>query len=332
MPRRRLPITREVEDGRFVYRMSGRRITARREIERIEALAIPPAWTDVEISRSASAKVLARGTDAAGRTQAIYHPAYRRRMERRKFDRMVRFAEALPRLRARVDRDLSRRRLSRDRVTACVIRLIDRELFRVGSAEYAKRYSSYGITTLRGRHVRVNSESVEFDFVGKSGKRHRRRIRDQRVARLISRLNELPGPDVFRFFDEDDVVHPLRAKHVNAYVKRHLGAEFSAKDFRTWGATVIAVSALLDADPEELEHPRRAAAAARDAVRAAAEVLGNTPAVTRSSYVDPRVLEAFEDPAAVRRLQRARARMRPRRYLSEEERCALLLLRGARLR
>lgn len=327
--RRRLPITREVEDGAFVYRLRGRRIGSRRELERLDALAIPPAWTEVEIARSPSAKVLARGLDAAGRTQAIYHPAFRRRMDRRKFDRVVRFGEALPQLRARVDRDLRRRRLNRDRVTACVIRLIDRELFRVGNAEYAERYRSYGITTLRARHVRVSSDSVEFDFTGKSGRRQRRRVRDPRVARLLGRLNELPGRDVFRFFDEDDVVHPLRARHVNAYVKRHMGAEFSAKDFRTWGGTLIVVRALLESDAEELSDPRRAAAAARAAVREASEILGNTTAVTRSSYVDPRVLAAFEDPAAVERLQRARARLAPRRHLSAEERCALLLLRGS---
>jgi DNA topoisomerase-1 len=325
--RRRLPITREVEDGVAVYRLGGRRIGSRREIERLDALAIPPAWTEVEIARSPSAKVLARGLDAAGRTQAIYHPAFRQRMDRRKFDRVVRFGEALPRLRARVDRDLRRRRLDRDRVTACVIRLIDRELFRVGNTEYAARHRSYGITTLRAKHVRVSADSVEFDFTGKSGRRQRRRVRDPRVARLLGRLNELPGREVFRFFDEDDVVHPLRARHVNAYVKRHLGAEFSAKDFRTWGGTLIVVQALLEADAEDLSDQRLAAAAARAAVREAAEILGNTPAVTRSSYIDPRALAAFENPNAVERLQRARARMRPRRYLSVEEQSALALLR-----
>lgn len=330
--RRRLPITREVEDGAFVYRLGGRRIRARREIERLDALAIPPAWTDVEIARSPSAKVLARGHDAAGRTQAIYHPAFRRRMERRKFDRIARFGEALPRLRARVDRDLRRRRLSRDRVTACVIRLIDRELFRVGNAEYAQRHRSYGVTTLRTRHVRVSNGSVEFDFTGKSGRRHRRRVRDPRVARLLARLGELPGHEVFHFLDDDEAVLPLRASHVNAYVKRHAGAEFSAKDFRTWGGTLIVVRALLAADAEELSDPRRSAAAARAAVREAAELLGNTAAVTRSSYIDPRALAAFEDPELVGRLQRARARLRPRRSLSADERCALLLLSGSKRR
>ncbi|QBE48226.1 DNA topoisomerase IB [Leucobacter triazinivorans] len=330
--RRRLPITREVEHGAFVYRLGGRRIRARREIERLDALAIPPAWTDVEIARSPSAKVLARGHDAAGRTQTIYHPAFRRRMERRKFDRIARFGEALPRLRARVDRDLRRRRLSRDRVTACVIRLIDRELFRVGNAEYAQRHRSYGVTTLRTRHVRVSNGSVEFDFTGKSGRRHRRSVRDPRVARLLARLGELPGHEVFHFLDDDEAVHTLRASHVNAYVKRHAGAEFSAKDFRTWGGTLIVVRALLAADAEELSDPRGSAAAARAAVQEAAELLGNTAAVTRSSYIDPRALAAFEDPELVRRLQRARARLRARRSLSADERCALLLLSGSKRR
>ncbi len=327
--RRRLPITRELADGSFVYRLNGRRITRQREIERIDALAIPPAWTDVEIARSPSAKVLARGVDAAGRTQAIYHPSFRRRRDREKFDRVLRFAERLPRLRARVDRDLRRRTLGRDRVVACVIRLIDQEFFRVGNPEYARRYRSYGVTTLRQKHVRASAAAVTFDFIGKSGKRHLRRVRDPRVARIIARLAEMPGQDIFRFFDEDGIVRNVESRHVNDYVKRHAGEEFTAKDFRTWGGTLLAASALLALDPEELSTPSRSAAAMRRIVREVAERLGNTPAVTKSSYIDPRVFDAAEDRERLERVRSARARMRPRRYFSVEEQSALALLRSS---
>ena len=323
-PRRRLPITRETAGDGYVYRLNGRRIARRSEIARLDALAIPPAWTGVEIARSPRAKVLARGVDAAGREQLVYHPAFRRRQDRRKFDRLARFGRALPALRARVDRDLRRRRLSRDRVTACAVRLIDQQLFRVGSAEYAERYRSFGVTTLREEHLSVSTRAVTFDFAGKSGRRQRRRVRDERVARLVVRLTEIPGPEVFRFFDEDGVVHRLRSRHVNAYVKRHMGEEFTAKDFRTWGGTVAVAAALLKLEPAVLGDARARAAAVREAIAAAAERLGNTPAVAKSSYVDPRVLAAAERPETI---QRARRRRRPaRRGLTAEEQGALALL------
>lgn len=323
----RLPISREVVDGGFVYRLRGRKLSSRAEIARLNALAIPPAWQQVEIAKSPTARVLARGIDAVGRTQTIYHPSFRRRRDREKFDRMLRFGRALPRLRAAVDRDLRKRRLSRERVTACVIRLIDLQYFRVGSSRYAKRYRSYGVTTLRARHVEVNRTSVEFDFVGKSGKRHRQRVQDARLARLISQLLEVPGHEVFRFFDDDDddeLAHRVRSRHVNAYVKQHMGAEFTAKDFRTWGGTVLVASALLELDTGELETEIARKKAVRDAVSLAAGRLGNTPAVTRESYVDPRALRAAERPELLQRVKRMRPR--PARYLTREEQLTLRLL------
>lgn len=326
---RRLWVTREVVEGGFVYRLNGRRITKRVEIERLDALAVPPAWTEVEIARSPRAKVQARGLDAAGRTQTIYHPAFRRRQDRRKFARLERFGRALPALRAAVDRDLRRRRLSRDRVTACAVRLIDQQLFRVGSSRYAAQHRSYGVTTLRAKHLRASSASVEYDFVGKSGQRQRGRVRDARVARLVARLEELPGPEVFRFFDEDGVVRRLRSRHVNAYVKRHMGEEFTAKDFRTWGGTVVVAAALLALTDEEIRSSKARTAALRAGVREAAERLGNTPAVTRSSYIDPRVTDAAERPGTIEQARRSLARMRPRPFLDADEQGALALLAAA---
>ncbi|MDQ0645314.1 DNA topoisomerase IB [Microbacterium murale] len=323
----RLSITREQDGGGIVYRSAGRRITSAREIARIDALAIPPAWTDVEIARSSSAKVLARGVDDAGRRQAIYSPAYRRRQERKKYARILRFAERLPRLRKQVDHDLRRRRLSEDKVIACIVKLIDQEFFRVGNAEYARKHSHYGVTTLRRKHADVSSTKVTFDFVGKSGKRHVKTVRDPQIVRIIRQLNEMPGYEIFRFFDEDGIIRDIDSTRVNAYVKKHMGKEFSAKDFRTWGGTLLATSALLavESEPGAADED---AAVIRDIVAQVADRLGNTPAITKDSYIDPRVFSAFEDGVTIPDVRRAMAGMRPRKYLTVEEQCVLKVLRS----
>lgn len=322
----RLPITREQHGGTTVYRNAGRRIKSTREIARIDALAIPPAWTDVEISRSSSGKVLARGVDDAGRRQAIYSPTYRRRQEKKKYARILHFAERLPHLRKQVDHDLGRRRLSEDKVIACIVKLIDQEFFRVGNAEYARKHKHYGVTTLRRTHTDVSSSKVTFDFIGKSGKRHVKVVRDPQIVRVIRQLNEMPGYEIFRFFDEDGIIRDIDSKRVNAYVKKHMGKEFSAKDFRTWGGTLLATSALLAAEtaPDAAEDDE---AVVRDVVEHVAERLGNTPAVTKGSYIDPRVFAALEDGVTIPEVRSAMSRMRPRKYLTVEEQCVLKVLR-----
>lgn len=257
-------------------------------------------------------------------------PGGRSGRDRQKFDRVPRFGRALPGLRAQVDRDLRRRRLSRDRVAACVVRLIDLQFFRVGNPEYAKRNQSYGITTLREEHAMPGVSIVEFDFVGKSGKRHRRRVREPRIARVIAKLLEIPGSEVFRFFDEDGLVHTLRSRDVNAYVKRHMGEEFTAKDFRTWGGTSIVATSLIACEPSELDSASGQQRVLREAIREAAAHLGNTASVTRSAYVDPLVLAAAERPDVVRKVRRSRARMRSRRYLTVDEQATLALIAAMR--
>ncbi|MGO1537836.1 MAG: DNA topoisomerase IB [Leucobacter sp.] len=322
----RLPITRTSVEGEFVFRLDGKKIRRKAELARLNSMAIPPAWNDVRVATSPRAKIMARGIDAAGREQTIYGHAYRRKMERKKFRRMVRFANALPRLRARVDRDLRRRKLTEDLVVACIIRLMDQQFFRVGNREYARRHASYGLTTLRTEHISLDEHSVVFDFTGKSGKRHRKRVRDPQIVRILKQLFELPEPELFRFLDDEKQDHPVGSSHVNAYVQRHMGKEFSAKDFRTWGGTVLAVAALLTLRPEELGSPARVAATRARVLREVAEQLGNTPAVTKSAYIDPRILQIFDDPEAVDRLRKLQSRTRERRYLSVEERCTLAIL------
>ncbi len=325
--RRRLPISRVAEASGFTYVLAGRTITKKAEIARIEALAIPPAWVDVEIAKSPRNKVLARGVDAAGRVQAIYNPSFRKRQDRRKFERVEQFGRALPALRAQIDSDLGRRTLGEERVVACVVHLIDTQLFRVGSSRYARQNHSYGIATLRRNHVRVTGDTINFNFVAKSGKRTRGSLRDARVARLLRRIaSELPGPQVFRFVDDSGEAQRVRRGHVNRYVKQHAGEQFTAKDFRTWGATVVVATALLGLDDSVISSPSTRDAALRDALREAATRLGNTPAVAKSSYVDPRLLEAVKHPQLLREAQAKRARMREGSHQSADERGTLALL------
>nr|WP_293695857.1 DNA topoisomerase IB [uncultured Agrococcus sp.] len=323
---RKLSIRREPHGDGFVYRRGGRLITAVTEIERIEAIAVPPGWRDVSIAASAGAKTQAIGTDGAGRRQRIYSAAHRRRQERAKHDRVLLLAEALPNLRRRVDRDLRRTSLRRDRVVAGVVWLIDREGFRTGSSEYVGVHGSFGVTTLRRRHVRVRSSSVEFDFKGKLGRRHRRLVRDARIARLLARLEELPGTAMFESLDADGEVHGVRALHANEYIRRYTGVDCSAKDLRTWSATRAAVELLLEVDAAELRDERSRATAVRDIIGKVAERLGNTPDVARESYIDPRALAVAEHPERLKRLQQRRSGMRPRRFRSVDEQLALDVL------
>ena len=332
MPRQpKLPITRRRRGDRFEYVLGRKPLTKKVDIQRIDSLAIPPAWTGVKISHAATAKVQASGVDAAGRTQTLYHPRFRRRQDQKKFARAARFGRALPKLRARVDRDLRRHGLSRERVVACVIHLIDEQLFRVGNQESVAAHGSFGITTLRKKHLAVGKnaggkDAVEFNFVGKSGKKHRRRIRDPRAARILRQLLELPRQQVFRYVDEEQVTHPIRSSDVNAYLQRHLGKKYSAKDFRTWGATVQFVEAMCARDPGNLKSADMRATTIRDSIELVAEKLGNTAAVAKESYIDPRVLAAVQQPQTLKRLKRGR--YRERRYMSVGEQRTLTLIAG----
>lgn len=354
-PKPKLPITRRRLGDGFQYVHEGKPLTKRADIDRIDSLAIPPAWTMVKISRSASAKVQASGVDGAGRTQTLYHSRFRRRQDRKKFVRATQFGRALPKLRARVDRDLRRRGLGRDRVVACVIHLIDEQLFRVGNPESAAIHGSFGITTLRKKHLKVgknadgrnvdeknsdgkganvrgggakdtgvSKDTVVFNFVGKSGKVQRRKIRDPRAARVLTQLLELPSQQVFRYLDDDEEPRSVRSADVNAYLQRHLGKNFSAKDFRTWGATVRLVEAMLAVEPEDLKTASSRAAAIRQSIDLVAEKLGNTAPVAKESYIDPRALRALQQPGTLKQL-RGRPH-RTRRYMSEGEQRTLALL------
>jgi DNA topoisomerase I len=277
----------------FRFVAPGGKRVANGEVERLHALRLPPAWSDVFVSPDPRKKLQAIGRDRAGRWQYRYHPAFRQRQETAKYKRLVRFAEALPRMRAAIDRDLRRRGLVRERVLAGAVHILATCFMRAGSQVYADANRSYGIATLKARHVKVEGDLVRFDFTGKSGKRQVRELRDARIARLVKECLAVRGPDLLKYLDADGQVVDVRRRHLNDYIKAVMGGPFTAKDFRTWAGTLICACELARHDatvvPGRTDRKRMVVAA----VKATAALLGNTPAVCRSSYIFPAVIEGF---------------------------------------
>ncbi len=260
--------------------------------ERIRAIAIPPAWTDVWISPDPDGHLLATGIDARGRKQYRYHPAFRRRRDDRKFERIAAFGASLPRLRKAVDADLRRHGLPREKVVAAVVALLDETSLRVGNERYARDNRSYGLTTLRSRHAVSTARSVRLRFKGKSGRQHDVGLRDRRLAAVVRRCQDLPGQRLFQYEDaETGAWRAVMSDDVNAYIQAAIGDEFSAKDFRTWQGTLAAFEALAGGDrPADARGQATAVVAAVDE---AADRLGNTRAVARQAYVHPAIDQAF---------------------------------------
>ncbi|MFL5778658.1 MAG: DNA topoisomerase IB [Chloroflexota bacterium] len=278
----------------FSYRApDGSLIRDRKVLARIRALAIPPAWTDVWICPTEDGHVQATGRDARGRKQHRYHPRFRDRRETTKFDRMIAFARALPAIRERCDRDLARSGLPREKVLAAVVRLLELTLIRVGNDEYARLNQSFGLTTLRDRHARIQGATIRFRFRGKAGKLHEVGLRDRRLAAVVRSCQELPGQELFQYVDDHGEVQDIASDDVNAYLREIAGDDFSAKDFRTWAGTVLAYRALRALRPADTERGVRKNVV--EAIRQTAGHLGNTPAVCRRSYVHPAVLDAYFD-------------------------------------
>jgi DNA topoisomerase I len=290
-------ITRRRRGKGFEYLdESGGRIEDPDTLDRIRALAIPPAWEDVWICANPLGHIQATGVDARGRKQYRYHDRWRERRDREKFDSMVDFARSLPKLRERVERDLRRRKLSRERVLACAVRLLDRGFFRIGSEDYAEENETYGVATMRKRHVTVKGESVTFDFEGKGGKRRVQVVGDRAIAGLVRTLrNRRGGGYELLAYRNGREWRDVRSTDINDYIKQAIGGEHSAKDFRTWNATVLAAVVLAaSARERDLSTKGGRNRAKRDAVREVARYLGNTPAVCRASYIDPRVFDRFD--------------------------------------
>jgi DNA topoisomerase-1 len=285
-------IRRKCRGDMFYYLdQYGRRINDQNELQRIKSLGIPPAWIDVWICPQPNGHIQATGRDAKGRKQYRYHPRWRATRDETKYDRMIAFGRALPEIRARVDHDLRRHDLSREKVLATVVRLLETTLIRVGNEEYAKANQSYGLTTMRNRHVDVKGATVRFHFRGKSGIDHRIDINDRRLANIVKRCKELPGAELFQYLDDEGQRQTIDSGDVNAYLHEITGDDFTAKDFRTWAGTLLAAMAL-----QEFEAFDSETQAKKNIVRAierVAERLGNTPSVCRKCYVHPAVLDAY---------------------------------------
>ncbi len=271
---------------------AGRRITKEEDIERIASLVIPPAWTHVRISPSARSSLQAIGLDTSERVQYLYHPQFAARQQRRKFEKIERFAERLPALRLQTNEDIAKENLSRERVLAVVVRLINDLYFRVGSEFSVERYRTYGITTLRNRHLEIKRGGrLIFTFVGKHHIRHRRIVVDEELAVLMGDIKKIGGSKLFNYIGEDGRARPIKPRDVNDYIKAAAGPEFSAKDFRTWGGTLMAAIEL--AEEGKPEDERQAKRNLAQAVKRVAERLGNTPAVCRNCYIHPAVLDSY---------------------------------------
>jgi DNA topoisomerase-1 len=297
------PGLRRVRRGKgFGYRdADGRTVTDRVTLERVRALVIPPAWTDVWICPDPDGHIQATGRDQRGRKQYIYHPRWREHREESKYAHMAAFGRALPRLRERVERDLKLRGLPREKVLAAVVRLLELTLIRVGNDEYARQNKSFGLTTLKDRHVRFEgSADAVFEFKGKSGVVHRTGIHDRRLARIVRACQEIPGQRLFQYLDEDGERRAVSSQDVNAYIREATGGPFSAKDFRTWAGTLACAQGLLQTEaPASPTHARRTVSAC---VKEVARQLGNTPSVCRSSYIHPAVIQCYTDGQLAERL------------------------------
>jgi DNA topoisomerase-1 len=283
---------REARQGFDYYDTKGAPIRDPRVLDRIRGLAIPPAWSEVWICPSARGHIQAIGRDARGRKQYRYHPQWRDARDGDKFDRLIAFGRALPRLRRRVDADLSKRGLVREKVLAAVVGTMERTLIRVGNEAYARQNRSFGLTTLRDRHARIGTEKAVFEFRGKSGKVHVTGFRDRRLARVLKACQDLPGQRLFQYLDDSGQRRTVESADVNAYIRDAMGEAFSAKDFRTWAGTLAAARALaLCAESASGDGNRQNV---QTCIKAVARLLGNTPAVARSAYIHPAVFSAFE--------------------------------------
>ena len=269
----------------------GKIIRDEQRLLRIKRLAIPPAWTEVWICPSPNGHIQATGRDARGRKQYRYHERWREVRDENKFDRLAVFARALPKIRRRVAQDLRLPGLSRRKVLATIVQLLERTFIRIGNDEYARENKSFGLTTLKNRHVKVRGAQMRFRFRGKSGIQQEVDITDRRLAKVVGECQDLPGQDLFQYLDVDGEVQNVTSEDVNEYLRQIAGEDFTAKDFRTWGGTVLAAIAL--SKQEEFETKKQAKSNIKTAICAVAELLGNTPAVCRKCYIHPMIVEAY---------------------------------------
>ncbi len=296
--------TRSANDGEFDYLdTQGKQIRDERRLLRIRRLAIPPVWTDVWICPSANGHIQATGRDARRRKQYRYHERWREIRDENKFGRLADFAKALPQIRKRVDHDIKLPGLPREKVLATVVRLLERTFIRIGNDEYARENKSFGLTTIKNRHVTVKGARLRFRFRGKSGRQHEVDVTDRRIAKIVAKCQDLPGQDLFQYVNGDGDVHDVTSQDVNDYLREITNEDFTAKDFRTWAGTLLAALALNA--QERFETKKQAKANVKAAICAVAELLGNTPAICRKCYVHPAIIEAYLSGTQIAGLEQA---------------------------
>lgn len=310
------------------YDEKGHKVTDKSHIERINKLAIPPAYQRVWICPDEQGHIQATGYDERGRKQYRYHPRWQEARDETKFVRTIAFAAALPKIRAATERDIARSGFSREKVLAAVVQLLEKTAIRIGNEEYARENNSVGLTTMENKHVEVEGGKTHFHFKGKSGKWHDIDLKDRKLSNIIRKLQDLPGQSLFQYKDDEGTIQHITSADVNAYLKEIAGAEFTAKDFRTWAGTVAASLALQELS--EFESEKVAKSNVVEAVKSVAKKLGNTPAVCRKSYIHPAVLESYLDGSMLDSLKQSVEQQLEEdlKDLKPEEAAVLGLLRG----
>jgi len=314
-------------DGFYYVDQKGEKIADEATVARIKALAIPPAWTDVWICPIAHGHLQASGRDAKGRKQYRYHARWRKVRDENKYSRMAAFGAALPRIREKVDEHLAQPGLEKHKVLAIVVRLLETTFIRVGNEEYARTNKSYGLTTLRDKHVKIDGAKIHFRFRGKSGKDHEIKLTSRKLARLVKHCRDLPGQDLFQYLNGNSEPQPIDSGDVNEYLREISDEDFTAKDFRTWAGTLLAARCLAAA--ESFETAAAAKSACVSAVASVAERLGNTPAICRKCYIHPAILAAFESEELFALWQKTGQSDGKNAGLSEEEQALLRFLDAA---
>ncbi len=324
-------IRREAAGESFAYlKPNGEALADEAVLERIRKLAIPPAWTGVWICPKANGHLQATGRDARGRKQYKYHPQFREVRESTKYEHMMEFARALPAIRGKLAEHMALRGLPREKVLATVVHLLETTLIRVGNDDYAKNNKSYGLTTLRNPHVKVNGSELRFQFKGKSGKTWRLQVKDRRVAKIVKACQDLPGQELFQYLDENGETKDVTSADVNAYLREITGRDITAKDFRTWAGTVLAALALQEC--RSFDTQASAKKNLRDAIERVAARLGNTPTICRKCYIHPEVLAAYTEGALLLEIRnQVEAELREDLASLKPEEAAVLGLLEARL-
>lgn len=306
--------------------MNGKKVKKKKLITYFQSLVIPPAWTDVEINPSPRAKICATGYDAKGRKQYIYNSKFREKQEHLKFERIISFGEQLSTMRKIVGKHIRKRKLNREKVLATMLHLMETAYFRPGNELYTKQNKSFGLTTLQSKHLKINGNQMVFNYLGKSSKNQEKLVKDRNLVKIIKQLNALPGKEIFKFINDDKKVQNVKSKHLNQYIHEIMGEDFSAKDFRTWGGSVLASAFLRELGTAESKTQIKKNI--QEAVKAVSEKLGNTPAIARKSYIDPRVFAHYEKGKTLMNYEKEAKKLSVKqKELSNEESAFLCMLK-----